>query len=51
MKNDVIVVRVLVVAMKKPVGSLVVYLDVSNPKHAVNLNLGIEEVRSRITVV
>ena len=38
-------------AMKEPVARLVVNLDVPDPQGAVNLDFGVEEIRTRIAVV
>ena len=51
MEHDVIVARVVLMAMQVPVGRAVVNLDVAHPQRPVDFHLGIEEVGPCIAVV
>ena len=49
-QDHVVVRRIGVVAMQKPVGRAFVNLHIAHPHHAVDAHLGIEEIRSGVHV-
>ena len=51
MQHHIVVSRILVVSVQKPVGRALVYLHIAHPQRAVKPNLGIEEVGTRVMVM
>ena len=51
MENHIIVSRIPIMPMPEPVGSFQMQLHITHPFRTVHTNLGIEEVRTRITSV